>query len=165
MNKPLLQSPRWLNSTKPVGRDSYRIDRYILKDECPVPCDNLEIWALWMHSLHRLIGDTTFFDAAGDQVRVCTAFLGVDVSFGVDSPVLYETTVLGGVRDRQIYRYCTHEEAREGHALIVDRVRLRDSEATDPPGLRAAAELAYRTIKRASLSAIKKLIERSTNKG
>jgi hypothetical protein len=55
-------------------------------------------------------------------LRVSTVFLGVDHNFtDRGSPVLFETMVFGANdhNDRYCDRYCTAEEAREGHARVV----------------------------------------------
>ena len=62
--------------------------------------DYLDGWA-W----GRLVQDIQLIDAAHNLVRVCTAFLGVDVNFGDGAPVLFETVVFGGPYDWELYRY------------------------------------------------------------
>ena len=77
-----------------------------------------------MEGPDRLVLDTQFIDPARNRVRVCTAFLGVDVNFGDGEPILFETVIFGGYCDWQLYRYCTWEEAEQGHAAAGSR-RLR----------------------------------------
>jgi len=138
---------------------SYRIERYILTGHDPIPCEDFTTWTTWMDGPDRLVQDTELIDSACDQVRVCTAFLGVDVNFADGAPVLFETVVFGGPYDWELYRYCTWEEAQQGHAAVVARCKARSKEAS--LALSKAQELAQRTVKKASHMAITSLMERS----
>jgi len=82
------------------------------------------------------------------------------MSFGDDSPVLFETMVLGGTRDRELYRYCTWEEAQNGHRKVVELTRVRGPLHADPC-LSKAQELAHQTLRIASKASIASLVERS----
>jgi hypothetical protein len=128
-----------------------------------MPCDELATWTNWMEGPDRLVLDTQFIDPARNRVRVCTAFLGVDVNFGDGEPILFETVIFGGPCDWQLYRYCTWEEAEQGHAVIVQRCRTRDAGLKDQPLVLRARELARLTVKKASRRAITSLVERSFN--
>ena len=60
----------------------------------------------------------------GDDAWVSTVFLGMDHSFGREGgPVLFETMVFGGPLDGEQDRYRTIDEARAGHAAMVERAR------------------------------------------
>ena len=142
---------------------AYRIDRYILSGHDPILCEDLETWIAWMETPHRLVQDTQLIDAAHSRVRVCTAFVGVDVNFGDGAPILFETVIFGGPCDWELYRYCTWEEAEQGHAAIVERCRLRDAGLKDQPLVFKAGELAQLTVKKASQMAITSLVEQSFN--
>src|SRR6476659_9198677 len=142
---------------------AYRIDRYILMGQGPILCEDLATWTAWMETPHRLVRDTQLSDAAHNRVRVCTAFLGVDVNFGDGAPVLFETVIFGGPCDWQLYRYCTWEEAEQGHAAIVERCRMRDAGRRYQPLVLKARELARLTVTKASRRAITSLVERSLN--
>lgn len=58
---------------------------------------------------------------------VSTVWLGIDHSFSPDGPpVIFETMVFGPrdhPGDQEMWRYCTEEEARSGHAEVVTLVR------------------------------------------
>ena len=82
-----------------IRMPAYRIDRYILSGHDPILCEDLARWAMWMESPHRLVQDTQLIDTAHNRVRVCTAFLGVDVNFGDGAPILFETVIFGGYCD------------------------------------------------------------------
>jgi len=138
---------------------SYRIERYILTGHDPIPCEDFTTWTTWMDGPGRLVQDIQLIDAAHNLVRVCTAFLGVDVNFGDGAPVLFETVVFGGPYDWELYRYCTWEEAQQGHAAIVERCRLRDAGLKNQPLVFKAGELAQLTVKKASQMAITSLVE------
>jgi hypothetical protein len=140
---------------------SYCIDRYILNGHDPVPCDDLATLTNWMEGPDRLVRDTQFIDPARNRVRVCTAFLGVDVNFGDGAPILFETVTFGGPCDWELYRYSTWEEAEQGHAAVVQRCVARDGPVEAPPSVSKARELAHRTVKKASQMAVTSLIERS----
>jgi hypothetical protein len=131
-----------------MAPSSYRIDRYILNVHDPIRCEDVATWTVWMESPDRLVQDTQFLDSAHNRVRVCTAFLGVDVNFGDGEPILFETVVFGGPCDWELYRYCTWEEAEQGHAEVVQRCKARGAEA--PPAVSKARELALRTLTKAS---------------
>jgi hypothetical protein len=66
----------------------------------------------------RHIGDDEL-----DGVRVSTVWLGLDHSFGLGPPLIYETMVFGAL-DLEGERYATEQEARAGHARWVELVRL-----------------------------------------
>ena len=144
-----------------MAPSSYCIDRYILNGHDPIPCDDLDTWTNWMEGPDRLVRDTHLIDPGRNRVRVCTAFLGVDVNFGDGELILFETVIFGGPCDWNLYRYCTWEEAEHGHAAIVERCRVRDAGLKDQPLVFKAAELAQLTVKKASHRAITSLVERS----
>jgi hypothetical protein len=143
-----------------MAASSYTLDRYILSDHEPIPCEDLNTWTLWLETPQRLVQDTQLTDSAGDNIRICTAFLGVDVNFGEDRPILFETVVLGGRYDWELYRYGTWEEAEQGHAAVVERCQGTGVSEQIPAALFKARELAQHTLKKASQVAVISLIER-----
>ena len=88
------------------------LERYVLNGREPVRCDDLASWKAWMETPERLIQDSSLEDDSHNLVRVCTVFLGIDVSFGIGQPILFETMVLGGKWDRELYRYRTWAAAQ-----------------------------------------------------
>jgi hypothetical protein len=58
-----------------------------------------------------------------DGVRVSTVYLGLDHSFGVGPPLIFETMIFGGPHDQWTNRYSTEEEARRFHADVVEALR------------------------------------------
>jgi len=142
-----------------MSQHAPRIARYILNEREPVLCDDLALWKTWMQSPERWVQDTLISDAHDNPVRICTVFLGVDTSFGLDPPVLFETMVLGGVCDRELYRYCTWEDAKYGHAAVVWRVKSIDVTAEDALRVQKARYLANRTVQMAHRKGSKMLLE------
>jgi hypothetical protein len=61
-----------------------------------------------------------------DDIDVSTVWLGLDHNFSGDGALLiFETIVFGGPPDvdNETQRYATEEEARAGHAELLERVR------------------------------------------
>jgi hypothetical protein len=141
-----------------------RISRYVL-DDChePVPCDDLVTWKAWMETPERWVQNTLVSDPAENQVRICTVFLGIDVGFGVGKPILFETMVLGGMCDRELYRYCTWDEAQAGHAAILERMKAHDRRIASNPTLLKARDLAHRTVENSGQNVVIALIEQTAN--
>ena len=53
-------------------------------------------------------------------VLISTVFLGINHAFNDDGPpILFETMIFGGALDQYQQRYCTYEEAIQGHRLAV----------------------------------------------
>ena len=68
-------------------------------------------WSLWFGIADRKIMRTKI-----GVSEISTIFLGIDYSFGdIDKSLLFETMIFGGRRDGEQERYCTKEEAVEGH--------------------------------------------------
>lgn len=58
-------------------------------------------------------------------VIVSTVFLRLDHGFSVKArPVLFESMIFGGPLNDEQVRYCTIEEAQDGHQLLIKRARL-----------------------------------------
>jgi hypothetical protein len=90
---------------------------YRLNGKIPVPCyDTLE-WATAFEYKNRRIALTEFEN--GD--RVSTVFLGINHNYSnKGAPILFETMIFGGEHDGYQERYCTWEEAEEGHKRAVE---------------------------------------------
>ena len=93
-------------------------DKYILRDKTPVPETDLLAWGRWFETADRNVVKTYVGD-----VLVSTIFLGLDHSFGGDTPILFETIVFEGPLDGEEARYATWDEAEKGHAAMVERVK------------------------------------------
>lgn len=98
-----------------------KIDRYILNaDGQPVPEPDLMKWAFWFESAQRHVANDVI-----DGVRVSTVFLGLDHSWNLGPPVLWETMVFGeGQLDHMMTRCAgSREQAKAMHAEMVERVK------------------------------------------
>lgn len=91
----------------------------------PVPMDyTVDV----VRQIDSLMGDPDYkrvgFTMVWFSIKVSTVFLFVDHSTdstGFGKPVLFETMVFGGLHDGHIERYCTWQEAENGHAAQVRR--------------------------------------------
>ena len=92
--------------------------QYILwADRKPLPCENI---AAWVEFFKDSDARRVAYDAVG-EVSVSTVFLGLDHNFGNGGPpVLFETMIFGGPHDEDQWRYCTWEEAEEGHKAACE---------------------------------------------
>jgi len=111
---------------------------YILDDDGnPLPIDSEDLsavrwWAEWFENEeHRIVEQTPI-----GPYFVSTVFLGIDHNFSRSdhAPVLWETMVFakdGQRRDLDCRRYASAEEAREGHRITCDLVRLEVEHVTD----------------------------------
>ncbi len=98
-------------------------DKYILDGHTPVPCPDLMDWGKWMQDCHddkRV--DQTYIGDPIMVVSISTVFLGLDHSFGGDTPILFETMVFGGPFDQEQERYETWKQAERGHKRWVEKV-------------------------------------------
>lgn len=99
----------------------YHDHLYILNDAGePIPAPDAVTWATWYQ-----VSDerrTIALDTIGNVV-VSTIFLAINHRFSGDGPpLLYETMIFDG-DGRDCEHYVTRQEALEGHACIVARVK------------------------------------------
>ena len=100
-----------------------RIDYY---DRQGNPVDPETAMALFADDGARRVGLTRLGD-----YEVSTVFLVLDHSFGYGGthtkPILFESMIFAAARTRggdyYLWRYCTEEEALEGHARIVSALK------------------------------------------
>jgi hypothetical protein len=94
---------------------------YIIDDEGNPKSTGRDIitWGKWMTQKNTRVA----FDEV-EGVRISTEFLGIDHNFGFigSPPILWETMVFGGELDEKCRRYASLEEAKAGHAKMVERV-------------------------------------------
>jgi hypothetical protein len=84
----------------------------------PLKVNDPLTWAAWYETAERHIGN----DFLPGGIQISTVFLGLDHSFSFleeSPPVLWETMIFGGEEDGYQERYCTKEEALEGHKIAV----------------------------------------------
>jgi hypothetical protein len=95
-------------------------DHYILdENKNPKPA-NLHEWAKWFEgNRNRIVKQETVGDA-----KVSTVFLGLDHSWGIGPPILWETMVFGGKYDQEQDR-CSGGwiDALQMHERMVAKVR------------------------------------------
>ena len=100
-------------------------------------------WAQWFDKRtgDDPVDDTTWRVGADHigSTFVSTVFLGLDQNFAGGLPVLWETLVRGGQLDQEGERYNSRDEAKQGHAHWVARVKELPSQKAatgifSPPG-------------------------------
>lgn len=91
---------------------------YVLNGREPTPVGSLDEWAQRFQADDKHVANTEVGD-----VRVSTVFLGIDHSFGVGPPLLFETMIFGGAHSEDQWRYSTWDEAVSGHEAAVAKVR------------------------------------------
>ena len=97
-------------------------DYYILEDGEIRPA-SLEEWGAFFKDIeNRRIAYNSF---SGGSVEVSTVFLGLNHNFGSGPPLLFETMVFGLDDEDHQMRYASVEQAKVGHAEIVELVRRR----------------------------------------
>ena len=104
-------------------------DWCILKDGKPVPARNCSEVLDWLKiDANRVIGLYETY-----RVSVSTVFCGLDQTFGIGDgpPRWFETLVRGGPLSWEMDHYETIEQAREGHAEMVERVKNPELERTE----------------------------------
>jgi hypothetical protein len=100
---------------------------YILKGHETVPVYDVLEWARAFETMDRRVAE----DHVGES-RISTMFLGIDHSFRPGGPPLvFETMVFGGTMDDWQERYCTWNQAVEGHRAIVEKIRAWDKAEGD----------------------------------
>ncbi len=85
--------------------------RYILKDNQPELCEDLEEWAVWYGSNNHQIASNSL-----GNTSVSTAFIGIAAGEVDGLPMLFETLVSPS---GEVRRYATYQQALEGHERIV----------------------------------------------
>jgi len=95
-------------------------DWCILVDGKPIPSDGITAMDWLKVDTNRVVD---LYET--DDVSVSTVFCGIDQTFGIGDrpPEWFETLVRGGPLSWEIERYETIEQARKGHAAMVERVK------------------------------------------
>lgn len=95
---------------------------YVMRDGVPVEVGVREWATAFGRDRDNRIVERT---KVGD-VLVSTVFLGLDHNFTDEGPpILWETLVFGGPLNEEMYRYTSLEDAKAGHAAMVQRVKER----------------------------------------
>ena len=94
------------------------ISKYILVGHTPKPVNDVLEWGRWFEKADRHVAKTRV-----GKVKISTVFLGLDHSFGGNTPILFETMIFGGKHNDYQRRYATWEEAELGHSKAVTLVK------------------------------------------
>lgn len=92
---------------------------YLLQGKETKKVQTMQEWAEKFERSNRTVKKTHL----GDDIEVSTVFLGMDHSFGGVRPLVFETMVFGGLKDGEMDRYSTWDEAEEGHEKMVELVK------------------------------------------
>ena len=99
-------------------------------DGHPRPEPDVEVWERWCQDANRGIARTL----VAPDVAVLTIFRGVDDDEEPrEEPLLFETTVFGGVLDGEEQRHATKADALAAHAELAAWCRIgndRDASVT-----------------------------------
>jgi hypothetical protein len=104
--------------------------------------DNITEWDKKMRYVNGLMGDRDYKIIKQEDLPngywVSTVWLGLDHRFGDTTglPVIFETMVFNhkwgrSMADHDMERYCTEEEARAGHARMVEKWKDKPNEKPD----------------------------------
>lgn len=97
------------------------MSNYILKGKKPVLIKDVLEWARWFETAKRHVAK----DDVG-KIRVSTVFLGIDHNFAGGTPILFETMIFGSKKHEGYQeRYCTWQEAEEGHKRALKLVKQK----------------------------------------
>lgn len=100
---------------------------FILTDDHTVVPVNYQEYIDWQMKRGNLGPVRVGFANIKDGVDVSTVFLGLNHQHDPDgSPLVFETMVMGGVRDGWMDRYSTWAQAAKGHAKTVMQVRQEE---------------------------------------
>jgi hypothetical protein len=97
------------------------VDFYILDDDHQPVAATWQEYADWMargFDKTKRVAETT----VGED-SVSTVFLGLDHAWDGGPPVLFESMILGGDHDQEMWRYTSWDEALAGHERIVADLR------------------------------------------
>lgn len=88
---------------------------YRLDGHTPVPCEPSALSKAYSKE-NRIVAQTNI----DKETMISTVFLMFDHNWRDDGPpILFETMIFGGPLDQSQWRYCTWDEAEDGHLLAV----------------------------------------------
>lgn len=105
----------------------------MLNDGTIQACDDTLQWAEWFEdAANRIVKQEalTMQDGTDRVVEVSTVFLGIDHNYGDGPPILFETMTFRNGQGHDQRRYCSREEAIEGHEEIVKELSRKPGERT-----------------------------------
>ena len=80
----------------------------------------IDLWE-WVRLFHS--DDILARTRVDDDVEVSTVWLGLDYSFGIGTPLIYETMIFSGPHDEIQWRYPNRDAALAGHDQAVALAR------------------------------------------
>ena len=90
--------------------------KYILKGKKIVETD-LITWGKFLESPERIVKQ----EILANGLRVSTVFLGLDHNFrNKGEPLLFESMIFG-LNEEVVERYCTYDQAEKGHEELVKK--------------------------------------------
>lgn len=93
---------------------------YRLDGHRAVPCDDLAEWAKYFGGTGRIVKQECV-----EEVMISTVFLAINHNFRrIGRPVLFETMIFEGPLSQSAQRYCTWDEAEQGHVAMVEAVKI-----------------------------------------
>ena len=98
-----------------------RVQRYIMQNGVPTSENRILAWLQWMRENSDLIKVTKV-----GRVVVRTVFVGWGHESRTVRPYLFNTTISGDKKRQRIYRYKALDDAREGHARVVEKLRKQN---------------------------------------
>lgn len=106
---------------------------YVLQGHEPRPARSWDEYAQFVSDFNNMCVRQ---DSLDGELLVSTVFLGLDHSLYAERPVLFETMVFGPTR-YHLYqrRYCTWDEAVEGHAETLKMVQDEIAELLAKAGM------------------------------
>ena len=106
-------------------------ERYIVEPGGIIRLAELFEWAAWYETSGLVPftegGRVVARDELPGGVSVSTVFLAMNYRHSPGPPVVFETMVFGGEYADYQRRYCTYQEAQQGHAAAVAMVRGKGS--------------------------------------
>ncbi len=98
-----------------------KFDMYVLKDG--TPCSREEFAEKFKDISYQRVAWTDLEE--GEKAFISTVWLGINHSFGLEKPVIFETMAFYDGDWRECRRYTTEVEAKEGHAEVVAEVMAK----------------------------------------
>lgn len=78
-----------------------------------------DIHRVMLNGIKRDLFKTTIELDENMSILVSTIFLGVNMSLSEETPVLFETMIIGGSMNGSLWRYTSYAQSNKGHSEIV----------------------------------------------
>jgi hypothetical protein len=91
---------------------------YKLDGNTPTPVTSFTEWADWMNTANLVLMKNEF-----NGVYISTVFVGIDINPDHSGePMLFETLVMGGVKNGYKQRYPNYDDALKGHLEMCTQI-------------------------------------------